>query len=351
MDAIVKTGQAESGRETPPGQTVPAAKSDFYFRPDPYVAGLASQVEELLEELIKSELGLMDVIGRHMLFGYAKRLRPIFVLLSHQLFQEEVSITAVECGAASELIHSASLFHDDVIDGAKTRKGRRAANAVWGNKSAVIMGDHFFVIAYNLIAKLRDFQLLEYFVETCGSLADGVMLEIKNTGNLTIEEETHSEIITKKTADFFKYGALIGGYISGASAKDMENLAGLGLNFGLSFQHSDDLLDLFADPDATGKPRGSDLRAELYTTPIIHALSTNSSFAEKYTPILKGDELSDTDIEEIADILRADGSFDYVKGLVRNYGEIALGYLEKLPEGRANESLRTLVMRIVNREY
>jgi geranylgeranyl pyrophosphate synthase len=94
----------------------------------------------------------MDVIGRHMLYGYAKRLRPLFLMLGQLLFNENLLESTLSCAAASELIHCASLFHDDVIDGATVRKGRRAANAVWGNKSAVIMGDHFFVLAYKLLA-------------------------------------------------------------------------------------------------------------------------------------------------------------------------------------------------------
>ncbi len=328
-----------------------ASRTDLYFKPDPWIAGLVGCVEELLEKVVASDIPLMETIGRHMLFGYAKRLRPTFVLLAQQLYRETVMESAVDCAAAAELIHCASLFHDDVIDSAKTRKGRRAANAVWGNKSAVIMGDHFFVLAYTLLAKQRDFRLMNIFIETCRSLSGGIMDEIRNTGNLEIDENTHSAIIEGKTADFFRNCCITGGYLAGAEEEDLENLAGFGLNFGLAFQHSDDLLDLFADQAATGKPRGSDLRAGIFTTSVIRALSSSPEFAETYRPILADGKLTSGRIEEIADALRRNGAFDYTRGLVDSYCERSLGYLEKLPGGRACEAFRAMVTLICERKY
>jgi heptaprenyl diphosphate synthase len=213
------------------------------------------------------------------------------------------------------------------------------------------MGDRFFVLAYTLLAGQGDFRILDNFVDTCRSLADGIMLEIKNTGNLDIDEKTHFDIITRKTAVFFQNVSVLGGYLSGVDGEMEDYLAGLGLNFGLAFQHSDDLLDLFADPDATGKPRGSDLSAGLYTTPVIYALRNNTDFSSRFLSILKDGEPGEKEIEEIADVLRTNGAFDYVKGLVNKYGLKALGYLDKLPDGRANQALRSLVTRIVDRNY
>lgn len=328
-----------------------SARSDFYFRPDPWIASMSDRVERLLEKLVESDIPVMDVIGRHMLFGYAKRLRPVFVLLSQRLFSDELMDKTVECGAVCELIHCATLFHDDVIDGARLRKGRQAANTIWGNKSAVIMGDDFFVLAFTLLAQMGDVRLVRIFVDTCKALAEGVMLEIKHTQNINVTEEIHIDIITRKTAKFFKTAMIVGGYLGDADRRIETHLAGFGLNFGLAFQMSDDLLDLFADPDATGKPRGTDITAGIYTIPIIHALNNDREFEKKFTDDVRSERLDKDLIDEISLMLRYNGSFEYALGLVHEYGEKALTHLDSLPDGLASDAFRMLIHKIMDRKF
>lgn len=329
-----------------------ASRTDFYFRPDPWVNVLVGQVEEVLERVV-NESGdpLMSGIGRHMLFGHAKRLRPIFILLGQHFFRDETLDAAVNTAAAAEFIHCASLFHDDVIDDAETRKGKRAANAVWGNRSAVIMGDHFLVLAYTLLTQHRDFRLIEEFVELCRSLAEGVMLEIRNTGNLDVSEDDYFRTITLKTAIFFSTVARVGGYLGGASEEEEKEFSDFGLNFGLAFQLSDDLLDLFADPDATGKPRGSDLGSGIYTASIIHALRHDKDFAARFRPVLKKGNPTSDEIDEIAGMLKTNGTMEYVRGLIHTHGLLAIEHLERLPAGRVNDTFRDLLNRITTREF
>jgi geranylgeranyl pyrophosphate synthase len=350
MDASRKT---VAGRifEVIDSKASSSAPGELYFRPDPWIAELVSRVEDKLESVTRSDNHLMDVIGRHMLFGYAKRLRPLFLMLGQLLFNENILEQTMNCAAASELIHCASLFHDDVIDGAAVRKGRRAANAVWGNKSAVIMGDHFFVLAYNLIAAQGDLKLIDIFIQTCKALADGVMLEIRHTGDTRITEETHLRIITRKTATFFADTAFIGGYVAGASPEQQAVLRDMGMNFGLAFQISDDLLDLYADPEATGKPRGTDISAGFYTTAIIHGLNHDPRFQRTFGPALTDDNLGPDVIDSIAGDLRTNGSLDYCRGLILNYCGKARECLGKLPGGKANDEFRALVDIIASREY
>ena len=328
-----------------------ASRADFYFRPDPWVNGLVAKVEEVLERVIESDDSLMSEIARHMVFGHAKRLRPIFVLLGQHLFQDKTLDVAIDTAAAAELVHCATLFHDDVIDSAETRKGRPAANEIWGNKSAVIMGDHFLVLAYSLLTRNRDFRLIELFVELCRALAEGVMMEIRNTGDLDVTLESHFETITRKTAAFFHTAATVGGYLGGASPEQEKHLAAFGLNFGLAFQLSDDLLDLFADPVATGKPRGSDLRSGIYTAAIIHALAECPSFAKRFRPVLEKGDLASDDIDQIAGELKSNGIMEYVQGLVGSHGDKALAHLDMLPEGNINDTFRNLLHRITSRRF
>ena len=218
-------------------------------------------------------------------------------MLGQLLFGDELLDKAVDMAAAVELIHCASLFHDDVIDGAQYRKGNRAANAIWGNRSAVIMGDDFFVLAYTLIAGMRDHYLLDLLVKTCRTLAKGVILEIKHTGDISISEDIFMDTITRKTATFFADAARIGGYLAGAGSHEQDLLSRMGLNFGLAFQLSDDLLDLYADPGATGKPKGTDLSSGIFTIAVIHALETDQEFARNYSEMITCNELTKSHIE------------------------------------------------------
>jgi len=328
-------------------------KRDFYFQPEGWIRDLNSRVEARLEEVTASDLQLINDVGRHMLFGYAKRLRPLFVLLGMLFFKDEISEEAIDCAVAAELIHCATLFHDDVIDGAERRKGRMSANAIWGNKTAVIMGDYFFVVAYNLLSAQRDLRLLDIFVDTCRFLARGVMLEIKHTRDPNIDEATHTEIIKCKTAVFFSKMAMVGGYLGGADESMQMLLEEMGLNFGMAFQLSDDLMDLYASPSATGKPRGSDLRSGIYTTAVIRSMKDDPSFVERFYPLFGGDggEFTSEKIDEIAEAIRKNGSLDYTLSLIDSYCCSALGCLEKLPDGRAKQAIQGLVGIIRERRY
>ena len=350
MDAVQKTDLSNSFEIASDRMSHRGSRSDFYFRPEPWIEELVTRVENKLQLVARSDIHLLDVIGQYMLFGYAKRLRPLFVLLGQLMFSDKVTDSAVDCAAAAELIHCASLFHDDVIDEAGTRKGRRAANAVWGNKSAVIMGDHFFVLAYSLLAASRDLRLIDIFVETCRALAEGVTLEIKHTNDLEITEETHLDIITRKTATFFANAALTGGYLAGASDREQDKLHEMGMNFGLAFQLSDDLLDLCADPAATGKPRGMDLSSGMYTTSIIHGLKIDSKFSRALSASISKGKLRENQVEEIADMLRANGSLNYTGRLVAKYCDKAMGCLDELPQGKANGAFHGLIRIIRDRE-
>jgi heptaprenyl diphosphate synthase len=177
------------------------------------------------------------------------------------------------------------------------------------------------------------------------------MLEIRHTGDNRITEDIHRRIITKKTATFFADTALIGGYMAGASREDQAVLREMGMNFGLAFQISDDLLDLYADPETTGKPRGTDISAGFYTTAVIHGLNCDPQFQKDFGSALLDDTLSTEIIDSIADALRANGSLDYCRGLILDYCGKARECLGKLPGGKANDEFRNLVEIIASREY
>jgi len=349
MDQRINTEDIASTGIIPQRLASRATRSDFLYRPDSWVNGMVSDVEELLEKVVSTEDSLISPMGRHILFGYAKRLRPLFVLLAQHLFTDSSLHGTKECAAAAELIHCATLFHDDVIDKSDTRRGKSSANALWGNKQAVIAGDHFFVLAYQMLLELRDFYIFKLYVDMCRSLAEGILSEIKHTDDLDVTVEIHVDIITRKTAVFFISTALAGGYIGKAPDEFTSDLAGFGLNFGLAFQLMDDLLDLFSPPEATGKPRGSDLKSGIYTVPVIYGLQHNPDFRNRFIPILKSGEITQDDVDEIGQAIKVNGAGDYARSMMLMHGEKALSHLDRLPDGRASETFRNLLVSVISR--
>jgi len=351
MQSGSRTDISELTASSPRSLSEKAARAGIYFRSDPWVNELVGKVEKVLADVVDSSGPVMRDIGRHMIFGHAKRLRPIFVLLGQSLIKDEILPGTIECAAAAELVHCASLFHDDVIDEALTRKGKTSANVIWGNKSAVVIGDYFLVLAYTLLAKQHDFRIIELFVGMCRSLAEGIMKEIENTGDIDVTEEMHLETIRRKTAAFFSTAAVVGGHIARADPEQEKHLAEFGMNFGLAFQLSDDLLDFFSDPKDTGKPRGSDIRSGIYTIPLIRALAENNDFASRFKPLILSGDLTDTQVQGISEALRSNGAMEYVRGLVRMHADKASEHLDRLPPGRARDAFRNLLHKIASREY
>lgn len=351
MEASININPGDSNEINRDIKASSDAFNDFYSHKDPWLSELISTVEQKLHEVVSTDIQLAEDVGKHMLFGCAKRLRLLFVLLGQLLFKDTILKSSIDCAAATELIHCASLFHDDVIDNAKTRKRCLSANEIWGNKSAVIMGDRFFILAYSLITQSRDFTILDIFVDTCRALAEGILLETSNTGDLNISEETHLNIVNRKTATFFANSARLGAYLAGAGESEKNALYRMGLNFGMAFQLSDDLLDLYGDPRITGKPRGADLMSKVYTIPLIYSLSKDSEFSKTFRPVLSRNGLTPHEIDQIADCLIRNGSVEYSNSLIMKFCDSALQELDTLPANRANDALKGLVKRVRDRQY
>src|SRR6266542_1225962 len=218
-------------------------------------------------------------IGEYLREGGGKRIRPALLLLSSKLFDYE-GRGAVRLGAVVEIIHTATLVHDDIIDEAKTRRGRPAANTQWGNSKCVLAGDWLYMQAFKIAVQERNFRILDTLIDLTQQMVEGELLQMEKLGKL-ISLDEHFDLIYRKTACLFSVCMRMGGILGGATREQEENLAQYGRDLGMAFQIVDDVLDLTASEDVLGKPVASDLREGKVTMAVIAAL-------EKCTPAERG---------------------------------------------------------------
>ena len=202
--------------------------------------------------------------------GGGKRIRPALLLLSAKLFDYR-GRGAVRLGAVVEIIHTATLVHDDIIDEAQTRRGRPAANTQWGNSKCVLAGDWLYMQAFKIAVQERNFRVLDTLIELTQQMVEGELLQMEKLGKL-ISLEEHFDLIYRKTACLFSVCMRLGAILGGATAEQEQNLWQYGRDLGMAFQLVDDVLDLTASEEVLGKPVASDLREGKVTMAVIHAL-------------------------------------------------------------------------------
>jgi octaprenyl-diphosphate synthase len=230
---------------------------------------LVSLEDEFSRDTV-SDVRAITEIGEYLRAGGGKRIRPALLLLAAKLFDYQ-GRGAVRLGAVVEIIHTATLVHDDIIDEATTRRGRPAANTQWGNSKCVLAGDWLYMQAFKVAVQERNFRILDTLIELTQQMVEGELLQMEKLGKLITLEE-HFDLIYRKTACLFSVCMRLGAILGGATAQQEQALGQYGHHLGMAFQIVDDVLDLTASEDALGKPVASDLREGKVTMAVIHAL-------------------------------------------------------------------------------
>lgn len=319
------------------------------------IRDLISSDLERLQKIIKQSLSsnspLLNKIVDKYLETKGKQIRPIIVVLSAKFFGAEVS-DGVLCGAASvELLHNASLIHDDVIDETKQRRGHDTINNTWDNHIAVLVGDFFVSNALACAIRTNDFRVISTISELGKELSTGEIDQIDVAKHHSIDEQTYFSIINKKTASLFQSCVKVGGYSVGASDADIANLSKFVELLGLSFQIKDDIFDYFKD-DAIGKPTGNDLREGKVTLPLIYALShTESPRHEEMRRLADSDSLTTEQIETLIDYAKAEGGIEYAYATMERLRAEARGILEPYPDNEAKRAFLSLFDYIIKRHH
>lgn len=319
------------------------------------IRDLISSDLERLQKIIKQSLSsnspLLNKIVDKYLETKGKQIRPIIVVLSAKFFGAEVS-DGVLCGAASvELLHNASLIHDDVIDETKQRRGHDTINNTWDNHIAVLVGDFFVSNALACAIRTNDFRVISTISELGKELSTGEIDQIDVAKHHSIDEQTYFSIINKKTASLFQSCVKVGGYSVGASDIDIANLSKFVELLGLSFQIKDDIFDYFKD-DAIGKPTGNDLREGKVTLPLIYALSrTESPRHEEMRRLADSDSLTTEQIETLIEFAKAEGGIEYAYATMERLRAEARSILEPYPDNEAKRAFLSLFDYIIKRHH
>lgn len=319
------------------------------------IKDLISSDLERLQKIIKQSLSsnspLLNKIVDKYLETKGKQIRPIIVVLSAKFFGAEVS-DGVLCGAASvELLHNASLIHDDVIDETKQRRGHATINNTWDNHIAVLVGDFFVSNALACAIRTNDFRVISTISELGKELSTGEIDQIDVAKHHSIDEQTYFSIINKKTASLFQSCVKVGGYSVGASDTDIANLSKFVELLGLSFQIKDDIFDYFKD-DAIGKPTGNDLREGKVTLPLIYALScTESPRHGEMRRLADSDSLTTEQIETLIDFAKAEGGIEYAYATMERLRAEARSILEPYPDNEAKQAFMSLFDYIIKRHH
>lgn len=309
------------------------------------------RLQKIIKQSLSSNSPLLNEIVDKYLETKGKQIRPIIVVLSAKFFGAEVS-DGVLCGAASvELLHNASLIHDDVIDETKQRRGHATINNTWDNHIAVLVGDFFVSNALACAIRTNDFRVISTISDLGKELSTGEIDQIDVAKHHSIDEQSYFSIINKKTASLFQSCVKVGGYSVGASDTDIANLSKFVELLGLSFQIKDDIFDYFKD-DAIGKPTGNDLREGKVTLPLIYALSrTESPRHGEMRRLADSDSLTTEQIETLIDFAKAEGGIEYAYATMERLRAEARSILEPYPDNEAKQAFLSLFDYIIKRHH
>ena len=301
------------------------------------VEAIRDMVEDALENFILERMSRENEaipmgIAKETLLAGGKRMRPILGLLAFEACGGEDVSDIMDSAISAELLHTATLIHDDINDQAKMRRGRPALHVTHGIPRAIIAGDYLFSIGFQLGAGYSE-NVVNLVASSCFGLAAGELRQLNHVRDLSMSPEDYYAIIDGKTAGPFSTGGAVAAIVAGAPQEQVDLMKLFGIELGRAFQLVDDLLDLIGDK-TMGKPRGTDIHEGKMTLPLIHGLTIlHGAEREQLEDVLTN--FSDARWEELMYLLECSGSIDYSRCLIANHVDRAIGYLEELPESKA----------------
>ena len=321
-----------------------AAKEVFDLLRDDLLA-----IEQEFQRDAISGVEVITEIGEYLREGGGKRIRPALLLLSAKLCGYE-GRAAVRLGSVVEIVHTATLVHDDIIDEALTRRGRPSANTQWGNSKCVLAGDWLYMQAFKIALEEQNFKVLDLLIGLTQQMVEGELMQMEKLGRVVSQAE-HLDLIYRKTACLFSVSMRLGAVLGRASEADEDRLGEYGRNLGLAFQIIDDVLDLTASEDVLGKPVASDLREGKVTMAVIHALDRSTAEERKIIETVL-DERCFTSVShgDVLHILERYGSVDYAITSAHEHAEQARRAISQFPDSEIKRALLWIPEFVVGRE-
>jgi geranylgeranyl pyrophosphate synthase len=304
--------------------------------------------EKKLARLLDSNEALIGEICHYLVDGGGKRLRPLFILLVYRAcggIDEKIE-DAIDAAIALELIHSATLLHDDIIDGGLLRRGKPSAFARYGFAPSLVAGDFLFCRAFELCGRFEE-RLVRTAAQACIQLTEGEVMEGRMRHNAAATIDDYIAVITRKTASLFAAGGKVAADLAGADSKTIAAMETLGLAIGLAFQMVDDLLDVLGPEEKIGKPVGSDLRAGIISLPVVLGVQHNTEFARNFRA---GTRLEGADFDQALQLMRDPALIARARALATVQVNRARDLLSQLEPSIYRESLAALIDEQIDRE-
>ncbi len=309
-----------------------------------------ARIEEELSRESRSNVQLIDRIGHYIQDSGGKRIRPTIFLLSSSLCGYEGPFR-YRLGAVVELIHAATLVHDDIIDDATVRRGKASVNAKWGNEITVLMGDWLYMTAFTVALAERRFKVLDILIDVARKMVEGELIQLSMNGSAEITEDQLLDISMRKTAYLFSACSQLGGVLGGISEEQVELLRLYGLNIGIAFQMVDDVLDFTSNESKLGKPVGIDLKDGKLTLPLIYLMQDgNARCREMVRTVLRENGFSTVGREAILELVRAYRTADRVMEKAQEYVRSAKSYLSDFAPCQARDALMAIPDYIIERD-
>ena len=308
------------------------------------------RVEEQVHANLESRAMLVRQVGGYLLQGGGKRIRPLLTMVSANLCGS-AGPDAVHLAATVEFIHTASLLHDDVVDGADLRRGRPSANNLWGNQASILVGDYLYSKALYQAVRLEDQRVMDILSNTTRLMSEGEILQLLKLGDPEITEEEYLEVISAKTAALMSAACRLGAVLARLPEEKEEALAGFGMDIGFAFQLLDDALDYSADQAKLGKALGKDLEEGKLTLPLIHLIHTSKpEEADRIKDVISGQFLKKDGLDFILSLMRQYRSIEYAVDRAMGCIQSAKGRLTVFPPSPHKDALFAVADYVVERE-
>jgi octaprenyl-diphosphate synthase len=315
------------------------------------IANELQQVEIEFERQARSNVQVIAYLGDYLRKSGGKRVRPALTILANYAVGGEGSrYNSIRMATVMEFLHTATLVHDDIIDKADTRRNRPTVNALYGNETAVLMGDWLYMSAFETSLAERSLPILDILTSVTRKMTEGEILQLSLLGHADVSEAHYLDVLKRKTAYLFSASCEIGAILGGATEQQQTAFRDYGLNLGTAFQLIDDLLDFTSTEDALGKAAGADLLGGKVTLPLIYLREADPSTLELIQRVLRDSNYDAVSQEDLFNALRRTGALERARERADEYAENARAALENLPDSDYCDSLRALPSYVLNRD-
>lgn len=315
------------------------------------IAAELGQVELEFERQAQSNVEVIAFLGDYLRASGGKRVRPALTILSNYAVGGEGSrYNSIRMATVMEFLHTATLVHDDIIDEADTRRDRPTVNALYGNETAVLMGDWLYMSAFETSLAERSLPILDILTAVTRKMTEGELLQLNLVGRTDVSESQYLDVLQRKTAHLFSACCEVGAMLGGAGETQRRALADYGVNLGTAFQLVDDLLDFTANDDALGKASGVDLIAGKVTLPLIYLLERDGSGREMVETVIRDRNYSTISRRDLMEAVEGVGGLEQARARADGFAEAARASLELLPDSEYCDALRSIPTYVLERE-